>query len=36
MLKKTKKILRKFGTFYVKGLNEMYAPCLKYGVNPFV
>ena len=36
MLKKTKKILRKFGIFYVKGLNEMYAPCLKCGINPFI
>ena len=36
MLKKTKKILRKFGTIYVKGLNEMYASCLKCGINPFI
>ena len=36
MLKKTKKILRKFGAIYVKGLNEMYAPCLKSGINPII
>ena len=37
MLKKTKRILRKFGAIYVKGLNEMYASLysgvLRYNLN---
>ena len=35
-MKKVKRILRKLGNNYLKGLNEMYGPCLRCGVNPFI
>lgn len=36
MIKKTKRILKKLGRNYLEGLNKMYGPCLKCGVNPFL
>lgn len=36
MKKKMKKFLKKIGKEYMKGINEMYGPCLRCGVNPFI
>jgi hypothetical protein len=35
-MKKVKSIFKKLGHVYTKGFYEMYGPCLKVGVNPFV
>ena len=35
-MKKVKRILKRLGKNYLKGLNEMYGPCLRCGVNPFI
>ena len=34
-MKKFKKLLKKAGRSYVRGLNEMYGPCIRYGINPY-
>ncbi len=36
MIKKTKRILKRFGVSYLDNLNKMYGPCLRCGVNPFI
>lgn len=36
MIKKTKRILKRFGTGYLNNMNKLYGPCLRYGVNPFI
>lgn len=36
MKKKLKAILKKFGAKYMQGVNEVYGPCIRYGINPFI
>lgn len=36
MIKKAKRILKRFGASYLNNMNKVYGPCLRCGVNPFM
>lgn len=36
MIKKVKNLFKKMGHAYVEGVGQLYAPIIKYNVNPFV
>jgi hypothetical protein len=36
MIKKFKNLFKKMGHAYVEGMEQFYAPIIKYNINPFI